>query len=929
LTNLLKTNFRVYKNYFIPFAFLLIASGLFPSCKKKGHLSSFYYSGNDSVEIIIPGDTLGFLFKDPPPGVSKNIDTAFNQFKASSDSILALQGFKSAGYTTNNVELLISRKKKLSLAGLEEQAVQLKKSNPGFIVQAGYLARIKSSNEPVIITDQINIAFKNGTTTAQINSLFNQYHLAVIYKNPFNPLEFTVAVTDSSESHALKMSHNLKQNPVIRYAYIDIIYRKVFDSVIPSDIYFNNQWHLFNTGINSDATEDADIDAEQAWDYTTGSPGITIAVIDAGFDVLHEDLIDNFSKNVLDIPRNNTDDDDYDNDPRTFIDDTIGWNFTSNSNNLSGDRHGTAVAGIAASNLNGKGTVGSCPKCGILPLRTLVSAVESEDIRAIEYAVYRRNARIINLSWHPTVDLPTLKQKVLDLVNTGIIIICSMSNEEEESCQSFSLTNIRGTISVSRSNRWDNYDNSGKGDCLDLLAPSSKRRTSDEEIYGIATTDVTGNDGYTDGVTEWNYPAVFPGEKSYFATFMGTSAAVPLTAGVAGLILSVDPSVTGQQVQQLLKDCADKIEPSRAAYSTRNGKSTANTHGYGRLNAWEAVRIAAPLNNGSNKPGLGGMDAFFRDNELDWGNTEQPSSTKFESPREFISYWKSEDIKVDAPPFVVDAGGQPVLINNNKKFEDLDDENIEGGSRNRVYVRIRNRGYKTIPSAIVKLHWTNACLGFPSLPADFWDRFPADASDVSVWHPFPAQQLSNLRYSGSSVAGSMDDDGSQIVMFEFDAPVHDIALPKNHYCLMALVSCSNDPIPTAELRTNPNRLNMDFVTKNFNNATHRNYIIVNPADPLRPLLQQFYIYNPYPYSFITKIKMEHSKNIKIAYEDSAIGNEFALRKGEFKKVTIKILPGQFIKPEEIIIKQILVGKPKNKEEVMGGLSFKVNTPKNR
>ena len=49
--------------------------------------------------------------------------------------------------------------------------------------------------------------------------------------------------------------------------------------------------------------------------------------------------------------------------------------------------------------------------------------------------------------------------------------------------------------------------------------------------------------------------------------------------------------------------------------------------------------------------GRGGVDVFIRDNRLDWGNTEQPSSVTFEQTRGFIPYWQSVDIKVDAPPF--------------------------------------------------------------------------------------------------------------------------------------------------------------------------------------------------------------------------------------------------------------------------------------
>src|SRR3546814_1357090 len=131
-------------------------------------------------------------------------------------------------------------------------------------------------------------------------------------------------------------------------------------------------------------------------------------------------------------------------------------------------------------------------------------------------------------------------------------------------------------------------------------------------------------------------------------TTLFRSYAAPLTAGVSGLMETLDGSLMPLEHQRILQDTADKIEPTVAAYDPDTGFSSptaaptpqgqgslggvGSTHGYGRVNAFEAVRLVAPAAAG----GHGGVDAFLRDNRLDWGNTERPSSLRMDNPRGFI-----------------------------------------------------------------------------------------------------------------------------------------------------------------------------------------------------------------------------------------------------------------------------------------------------
>jgi len=149
-----------------------------------------------------------------------------------------------------------------------------------------------------------------------------------------------------SEPAALK---ELIENPWIQNAQYDhyISQRSTF----PDDPNFSTQWGMHNTG-QSGGVEDADIDAPEAWDITTGGTNalgddIVVAIVDGGCMLAHTDLDDNIWVNQDEIPGNNIDDD---NDG--YVDDVNGWNAYNSNGNLSNDSHGTHVAGIVGAEGN-------------------------------------------------------------------------------------------------------------------------------------------------------------------------------------------------------------------------------------------------------------------------------------------------------------------------------------------------------------------------------------------------------------------------------------------------------------------------------------------------------------------------------------------------------------------------------------------------
>lgn len=158
----------------------------------------------------------------------------------------------------------------------------------------------------------------------------------------------------------------------------------------PNDPSFNQQWGLNNTG-QSGGTVDADIDAPEAWDITTGGvtatgDSIVVAVVDGGFYLNHPDLKPNWFKNRQEIPNNGIDD-----DGNGYIDDFDGWNAYNNNGNLSsGDNHGTHVAGIiGAKGNNNAGVSGVNWNVKIMPIRGS-SGTSSVVIAAYAYAAKMR-----------------------------------------------------------------------------------------------------------------------------------------------------------------------------------------------------------------------------------------------------------------------------------------------------------------------------------------------------------------------------------------------------------------------------------------------------------------------------------------------------------------------------------------------------------
>jgi len=157
---------------------------------------------------------------------------------------------------------------------------------------------------------------------------------------------------------------------------------------IPDDEFFDLQWALHNTG-QTGGLEDADVDAPEAWNITTGGLSalgdtLVVAIIDEGFSLVHEDLY--FWKNYAETPGNGVDD-----DRNGYIDDFDGWDAYNHDGMLPTNSHGTHVCGIAgARGNNGVGVSGVNWNVQTLPVAG-ASSTESTVIEAYGYVIAQRD----------------------------------------------------------------------------------------------------------------------------------------------------------------------------------------------------------------------------------------------------------------------------------------------------------------------------------------------------------------------------------------------------------------------------------------------------------------------------------------------------------------------------------------------------------
>jgi subtilisin family serine protease len=239
------------------------------------------------------------------------------------------------------------------------------------------------------------------------------------------------------------------------------------------------------------------IHAVDAWQVITGSQEIVIAVVDSGIKLDHPE----FSGRL--VP---------------------GYDFVNNDNVPDDDMgHGTHVAGIIAAALdNGQGVAGVCPNCRLMPVKVLNQSnlgTWSQLAQGILFAT-DNGARVINLSLGATSPSETIVAAVEYAQAHGVIVVAAAGNYSTDA--PFYPAALEGVIAVGATTATgERWTRSNYGSSVDLVAPGALIYSTYHDLNNLYH-------GYT-----------------YMS---GTSMAAPFVAGVVGLLLSADRTLSAQQV---------------------------------------------------------------------------------------------------------------------------------------------------------------------------------------------------------------------------------------------------------------------------------------------------------------------------------------------------------------------------------------------
>jgi subtilisin family serine protease len=307
---------------------------------------------------------------------------------------------------------------------------------------------------------------------------------------------------------------------------------------IPSDPQYSQLWGM------------SAIDAPAAWNLTTGSQSVVVAVLDTGIDYTHCDL----AANIWTNPYENED---------GFVGDAHGYNFVDNSGDAMDDNsHGTHVSGtIGAVGNNGVGVAGVDWSVSLMDLKFLNSdgsGYLSDAIRAINYVTmmrtqYNVNVRVINNSWGGGEYSAAMDSAIRAAGNAGILFVAAAGN---------SASNNDTTPQYPASYTDPNV--------ISVAAVDQNMNLASFSCYGATSVDVA-----APGVSIYS---TVPGNR--YAIYSGTSMATPFVSGVAALAWAADPNATVAEVRNAILDGVTKV-------AALNGKVASG----GVLNAYNTLEL--------------------------------------------------------------------------------------------------------------------------------------------------------------------------------------------------------------------------------------------------------------------------------------------------------------------------------------------------
>lgn len=400
--------------------------------------------------------------------------------------------------------------------------------NPSFFTE---------QKKEVFASPHLNVLLQKKEDIDMLVLYAKQYKLKIVRNMPSMPLWYILSLTLDSEHNTLECAKELSESGRFAASVPDLCSDNM---VCSNDPLFNYQWGLNNT---SSGYSDIDISAPYAWEHATGKY-VKIAILDTGVDTAHVDLSPNIGI--------------YSYDTETG----------TSPSQLYGD-HGTHCAGIAtAVKDNGIQIAGVAPDATIVPISsTLIEEncyIEDLPLKladGITWA-YQHGADIISNSWnlqsyHPAINNAIHNAFTYGRQGKGCVVVFASGNHDDEVYTETDVSypaNCNDTILVVGAIDYDGTraQFSNYGTELDLVAPG----------VNILSTVPNNLTDYEDG----------------------TSMACPHVAGVAALILELNPELTVTEVNSIICSQAKKLSGVNFNVTKPDG-SWNNEYGYGLVDA--------------------------------------------------------------------------------------------------------------------------------------------------------------------------------------------------------------------------------------------------------------------------------------------------------------------------------------------------------
>ena len=384
---------------------------------------------------------------------------------------------------------------------------------------------------------------------ATLKEVANRHNVQIIEQVPYMPLWYILSLQGSGFSNSIEASNYFFETGY--FSAVDPAFMFHFTPNCVNDPMFNQQWGLRNI-----AHPGIDINVCNAWTIaTTRGAGVNIAVIDKPIDPNHNDL-------------------------RPFHHLSFDAQSGRSPSVATGARHGTLVAGIIAARNNGLQVVGVAPESRIIRIShslQISNTASAEFASGITWAWREANADIINNSWGDQSGRyhALLRSEILETAITNALTLGRYRN------------GVRlGTIVVFASGNIGLPNRVDYPGCVhpDILVVGAIDRDGRRSSFS--------NHGFQLDVVAPGRDILSTLHENRTCRDLGTSLAAPHVAGVAALILSVNPNLTVQQVGNIIKKTANRNLPGFTTCENRPNGRWNREVGYGLVNAYAAVRAA-------------------------------------------------------------------------------------------------------------------------------------------------------------------------------------------------------------------------------------------------------------------------------------------------------------------------------------------------